>query len=74
MSYIYTRKHHKEDISGWGINFRKSLVRGSIPKDSSVRGRNPGWKYTFAIEKDKCLEKEHRDMVRGGVMVTREHE
>jgi hypothetical protein len=44
------RKHHKEDILGWEISFRKILVRGSIPKDSSVRGRNPGWKDTFAID------------------------
>jgi hypothetical protein len=50
MSYIYTRKHHKEDISGWEIKFRKSLVRGSIPKDSSVRGSNPGWKDAFSID------------------------
>jgi hypothetical protein len=34
------RKHHKEDNSGWGISFRKS----------SVRGRKPRWKYTFAID------------------------
>jgi hypothetical protein len=40
MSYIYMRKHHKEDSSGWEISFRKSSVRGSIP----------GWKYTFAID------------------------
>jgi hypothetical protein len=49
MSYIYMRKHHKEDISGWEINFRKSSVRGSIPKDSSVRVSSPRWKDTFAI-------------------------
>jgi hypothetical protein len=48
MSYIYMRKHHKEDSSGWGINFRKSSVRGSIPKDNSARGSNLGWKDTFA--------------------------
>jgi hypothetical protein len=47
---MYTRKHHKEDNSGWEISFRKSSVRGSIPKDSSVRGRIPRWKYTFAID------------------------
>jgi hypothetical protein len=60
MSYIYTRKHHKEDSLGQEINFRKSSVRGSIPKDSSVRGSipkdssvrgsNPRWKYTFVID------------------------
>jgi hypothetical protein len=50
MSYIYMRKHHKEDSSGQEISFRKSSVRGSIPKDSSVRGRNPGWKDTFSID------------------------
>jgi hypothetical protein len=41
MSYIYTRKHHKENNSFWGSNFRKSFVRGSIPKDNSVRGKIP---------------------------------
>ena len=50
MYYIYTRKHHKEDSSGWGISFRKSLVRGSIPKDNLVRGSSPEWKDTFAID------------------------
>jgi hypothetical protein len=29
MSYIYRRKNHKEDISGWKINFRKISVRGA---------------------------------------------
>jgi hypothetical protein len=47
---MYTRKHHKEDSSCWEISFRKSSVRGSIPKESSVRGSNPGWKYTYAID------------------------
>jgi hypothetical protein len=32
------RKHHKEDSSCWEISFKKSSVRGSIHKDSSVRG------------------------------------
>jgi hypothetical protein len=50
MSYIYMRKHHKEENSGWEISFRKSSVRGSIPKDSSVKGSIPGWKDTFAID------------------------
>jgi hypothetical protein len=40
MSYIYTRKHHKEESLGWEISFRKISVRGS----------NPGWKDTFAID------------------------
>jgi hypothetical protein len=40
MSYIYTRKHHKEENSGWGRSFRKSSVRGRNPKDKSVRGSN----------------------------------
>jgi hypothetical protein len=40
MSYIYTRKHHKEDSSGWEINFRKI----------SFRGRSPRWKDTFSID------------------------
>jgi hypothetical protein len=51
MSYIYMRKHHKEDSSGWEISFRKSSIRGSIPKDSSVRGSSPRMEiYTFAID------------------------
>jgi hypothetical protein len=37
---MYTRKHHKEDNSGWEINFRKISVRGSSPR----------WKDTFAID------------------------
>jgi hypothetical protein len=44
------RKHHKEDSSGQEISFKKILVRGSIPKDSSVRGSNIGWKDTFSID------------------------
>jgi hypothetical protein len=40
MYYIYTRKHHKEDNSGWEISFRKSSVMGS----------NPEWKDTFFID------------------------
>jgi hypothetical protein len=67
------RKHHKEDSSGWEISFRKSSVRGSIPKDSSdgkihfplmTKGER------FIRCKGKCLEKEHRGMVPGGAMVT----
>jgi hypothetical protein len=50
MSYIYTRKHHKEDNLGREISFSKSSVRGSILKDNSVRGRNSGWKDTFSID------------------------
>ena len=38
MSYIYTRKHDKEDSSSREFSFRKSSVRGSIPKDNSIRG------------------------------------
>jgi hypothetical protein len=45
------RKHHKEDNSSWGISFRKRSVRGSIPKDNSVRGRNPIWKIHFPLMK-----------------------
>ena len=44
------RNYHKEEISGWEISFRKSLVWGSIPKDNLVRGSSPRWKYTFAID------------------------
>jgi hypothetical protein len=44
------RKHHKEDSSSWGISSRKISVRGSIPKDISVRGSSPRWKYTFSID------------------------
>jgi hypothetical protein len=28
MSYIYMRRHHKEDSSGWKVSFRKSSFRG----------------------------------------------
>jgi hypothetical protein len=47
---MYSMKHHREDGSCREISFRKSSVRGSIPKDSSVRGRSPGWKNTFSID------------------------
>jgi hypothetical protein len=50
MSEIYTMEHHKEDSLGWGVSFRKSSVKGSIPKDNSLRGSNPIWKDTFAID------------------------
>ena len=50
MSYIYTRKHHKEDNSGWEISSKKISVRGIIPKDSLVRGCSPRWKDTFSID------------------------
>jgi hypothetical protein len=50
MSYIYTRKNHKEENSCREISFRKSSVRGSIPKDSLVRGSRPRRKYTFSID------------------------
>jgi hypothetical protein len=73
------RKHHKEDSLGWEISFRKSSVRGSIPKDSSVRGSNPYGKIPFPLMtkgeifircKGKCLEKDHKGMVPWGAMVT----
>jgi hypothetical protein len=50
MSYINTRKHHKEDNLGQEINFRKSSIRGSITKDISVRGRSLRRKDTFSID------------------------
>jgi hypothetical protein len=49
MSYIYMKKHHKEDNLVWGSIFRKISVRGSIPKDNSTRRSNPGWEVTFSI-------------------------
>jgi hypothetical protein len=39
-----------ECLSGWEISFRKISIRGSFPKDRSVRGSNPGWKDTFSID------------------------
>jgi hypothetical protein len=50
MFYIYTRKHHKEDSSGWEISFKKISIRGSIPKDTSIRGSSFKWKDTFSID------------------------
>jgi hypothetical protein len=44
------RKHNTEDSSGWGIRFKKSSIRGSIPNNSSVRGSIPGWEFTFSID------------------------
>jgi hypothetical protein len=32
------------------ISFKKSSVRGSIPKEISVRGSILGWKDTFSID------------------------
>jgi hypothetical protein len=62
ISYIYTRKHHKEENLGKEINFKKSLVRGSIPNDSSVRGSNLRWKDTFSID-DKGGEIYHMQRI-----------
>jgi hypothetical protein len=50
ISYIYTRKHHTKGSSSWGNKFMKSLVRGSSPKNSSVRGSIPGQKFSFSID------------------------
>jgi hypothetical protein len=47
------RKHHKKESSGWEISFRKSLVRGSIPKDSSVRTISLGWIDNFVIDEKR---------------------
>jgi hypothetical protein len=75
------RKHHKEDSSVWGSNFRKSLVRGSSPNDSSVRGSNPGGKLPFTLISKgerfiRCMDRElflgeieNKGMFQGGVMV-----
>jgi hypothetical protein len=52
------RKNHKEENLGWEISFKKCSVRGSIPKDSLVRGSNPKWKDTFTID-DKGEEIYH---------------
>jgi hypothetical protein len=38
MSYIYMRKHHKKDGSGWRINFMKSSVRGVSPRTVKLGG------------------------------------
>jgi hypothetical protein len=63
MSYIYTRKHHKEDNLVWGSSFRNSSVRGRSPKDSSVRGSNNGKKLPLALMSKgeifiRCMVKE----------------
>jgi hypothetical protein len=46
MSYIYTRKHHKEDSSVWGEFQEES--GGATPRDSSVRGSDE--EVTFSID------------------------
>jgi hypothetical protein len=43
------RKHHKEDSSVWESSFKKSLVRGSNPKDISFRGSSANWKLPFPL-------------------------
>jgi hypothetical protein len=58
ISYIYTRKHHKEDNLDWGSSFRKNSVRGRNPKESLVRERIPGREVNFAI-----------DVKRGGIFI-----
>jgi hypothetical protein len=63
MSYIYKKKHHKEDSSFWGSSLRESSVRGSIPRDSSVRGSIPEGKLPFPLMSKgerfiKCMERE----------------
>jgi hypothetical protein len=84
---LMTTLHHKEDNSSQKISFRKSSVRGSIPKDGSVRWSSPRWKETFTIndkggdiyhmqhrgmvQGEKWSQEEHRGMVPGGEMVTR---
>jgi len=50
MYYIYTRKNHKEENSVWGRSFRKISVRGSIPKDNSVRVSILEREVTFEID------------------------
>jgi hypothetical protein len=76
------RKHHKEDSSVWGSSLRESSVRGSNPRDKFSQGEQPRWEVTFSIdvkggeihqmhgERVRCLEREHRGMIPGGVMVT----
>jgi hypothetical protein len=44
------RNQYKEDSLGWEISFRNSSIKGSIPKDNSIRGSNPRWKDTFSID------------------------
>jgi hypothetical protein len=61
---MYTRKHHKEEISGREISFKKSSVRGSIPKESSIRGSIPNGKIHFPLMIKgerfiKCREQRH---------------
>jgi hypothetical protein len=77
MSYIYMRKHHKEDSSSWEISFSQGEYQdhlggaasdGNIPFPLMTKGER------FIRCKGKCLEKEHRGMVLGGAMVTGEHE
>jgi hypothetical protein len=52
-----------------------SSDRGSIPKESSVRGSSPEGKLPFPLMSKgerfiRCMERKHRGMIPGGVMVT----
>jgi hypothetical protein len=49
MSYIYTRKHHKEENSIYGSSLRKISVRGSSPKENLVRGSSLDGKLPFSL-------------------------
>jgi hypothetical protein len=62
---MYTRKHHKEDSSSQEISFRKSSFRGSIAKDSSVRGSNPDGKIPLPLMTQGAIFIRYREQRHG---------
>jgi hypothetical protein len=70
MSYIYMRKHHKEESSVWESNFRKSSFKGSIHKDKEFRRSSRDEKLPLPLISKgerfiRFLEREHRGMFPG---------
>jgi hypothetical protein len=64
----FTRKHHREENLCWEISFRKSSVRGSIPKEISVSGSSLGWKVPLPLmtKGERFIRcREHRHGSRG---------
>jgi hypothetical protein len=75
ISYIYTRKHHKEDRLVKGHIPRESPVRVSISRDSLVRRSSLNGKLPFPFMSKgerfiRCMKRENKGMTQGRVMVT----
>jgi hypothetical protein len=49
MSYIYMRKHHKEDISGQEISFKNIFFMGVSPRTVQLGGVAPDENIPFPL-------------------------